>query len=193
MVGHPSWSPDGQWIIFHARPEGPTDIFVVPAAGGPTKRLTTNSWEDHYPSYSRDGRSIFFSSRRSGEMQIWRMAAGRKQTRYRSRPRAPPIIRRSRQMARRSTITCCGTRAKSGASRFRAVKPVKVAGPTQRFPVGFTVTAEGVYYGAPPHAGDERFIRFFNFSTGTEQSGSDSEAAIPQRDERFARFALHPL
>ena len=25
---------------------------------------------------------------------------------------------------------------------------VKVAGPTQRFPVGFAVTAEGVYYGA---------------------------------------------
>ena len=26
---------------------------------------------------------------------------------------------------------------------------VKVAGPTQRFPVGFAVTAEGIYYGAP--------------------------------------------
>jgi Tol biopolymer transport system component len=45
-------------------------------------------------------------------------------------------------------------------------EPVKIAGPTQRFPVGFTVTSEGVYYGAPPEAGDERFIRFFNFSTG---------------------------
>ena len=75
MVGHPSWSPDGQWITFHARPEGTTDVFVIPAAGGPPKRLTTNTWEDHYPTYSRDGRSIFFSSRRSGEMQIWRMPA----------------------------------------------------------------------------------------------------------------------
>jgi len=75
MVGHPSWSPDGHWIVFHARPEGPTDLFLIPAAGGPPKRLTTNSWEDHYPSYSHDGRSIFFSSRRSGELQIWRMAA----------------------------------------------------------------------------------------------------------------------
>jgi hypothetical protein len=62
MVGHPSWSPDGQWITFHARPEGPTDIFVVPAAGGPPKRLTTNDWEDHYPTYSRDGRWMFFQA-----------------------------------------------------------------------------------------------------------------------------------
>ena len=42
----------------------------------------------------------------------------------------------------------------------------KIAGPTQRFPVGFTVTPEGVYYGAPPHDGDRRFIRFVSFSTG---------------------------
>ena len=26
---------------------------------------------------------------------------------------------------------------------------VKIAGPTQRFPVGFTVTAKGIYYGPP--------------------------------------------
>ena len=45
-------------------------------------------------------------------------------------------------------------------------QPVKVTGPTQRFPVGFTVTSEGIYYGAPPHAGEQRFIRFLSFSTG---------------------------
>ena len=45
-------------------------------------------------------------------------------------------------------------------------EPVRMAGPTHRFPVGYTVTAEGLYYGAPPHAGEQRFIRFFSFATG---------------------------
>jgi hypothetical protein len=26
------------------------------------------------------------------------------------------------------------------------------------------VTSDGIYYGAPPHAGQERFIRFYSFA-----------------------------
>jgi Tol biopolymer transport system component len=37
VVGYASWSPDGQWLVFHARPEGQGDLFVIPAAGGPLK------------------------------------------------------------------------------------------------------------------------------------------------------------
>ena len=164
VVGHPNWSPDGQWIIFHARPEGPTDIFVVPAAGGPPKRLTTNDWEDHFPSYSRDGRSIFFSSRRSGDIQIWRMAAD-----------GGDAVQ----------ITISGgvhfpAESPDGKAVFyhmfrdpgeiwripvQGGEPVRIAGPTHRYPVGYTVTSQGISYGAPPHAGEERFIRFFSFST----------------------------
>jgi Tol biopolymer transport system component/DNA-binding winged helix-turn-helix (wHTH) protein len=165
LVGHPSWSPDGQWIAFHARPEGPTDIFVIPAAGGTPKRLTTNSWEDHYPNYSRDGRSMFFSSRRSGEMQIWRMS-----------PDGSNAVQ----------ITTSGSshnpsESPDGRSVFYhrlldpgeiwnipvgGGQPLKVTGPTQRFPVGFTVTPKGVYFGAPAHEGEERFVAIFDFSTG---------------------------
>jgi Tol biopolymer transport system component len=164
-VGHPSWSPDGQWIAFHARPEGPTDIFVIPAAGGTPKRLTSNDWEDHYPNYSRDGRSIFFSSRRSGEMQIWRM----------NPDGSNPV-----------QITTSGSahipsESPDGRSVFYHVllgsgeiwkipveggQPQEVTGPTQRFPVGYTVTPKGVYFGAPPHEGELRFVVFFDFSTG---------------------------
>jgi Tol biopolymer transport system component/DNA-binding winged helix-turn-helix (wHTH) protein len=165
MVGHPSWSPDGHWIIFHARPEGPTDVFLIPAAGGPPRRLTTNSWEDHYPSYSRDGRTIFFSSRRSGEMEIWRMAAeggdavqitasGAAHNPAESPDGKAVFYHLLRDPGEIWSIPVQGGQA------------VKVTGPTQRFPVGFTVTAKGIYYGAPPHAGEQRFIRFFSFSTG---------------------------
>jgi Tol biopolymer transport system component len=55
-------------------------------------------------------------------------------------------------------------------------QPRRVTGPTQRFPVGFTVTSNGIYYGAPPHAGEHRFVRFFDFSTG-----QNSPAVIAER------------
>ena len=45
----------------------------------------------------------------------------------------------------------------------------RVTGPTQHFPVGFAVTSEGIYYEAPPHSGERRYIRFFSFSTGTDR------------------------
>jgi hypothetical protein len=43
---------------------------------------------------------------------------------------------------------------------------VRITGPTHPFPAGFTVTSEGIYYGAPPHSGEQRYIRFFSFRTG---------------------------
>lgn len=148
MVGHPNWSPDGQWIIFHARPEGPTDIFVVPAAGGPTKRLTMNSWEDHYPSYSRDGRSIYFSSRRSGEMQIWRMRADGTDAVQITTAGASHNPSESPD-GKKVYYHALADPGEIWSIPLHGGEAVKVAEPTQRFPVGFTVTAKGIYYGAP--------------------------------------------
>jgi hypothetical protein len=31
------------------------------------------------------------------------------------------------------------------------------------------VTERGIYYGAPPHAGEERYIQFFDFATGASK------------------------
>jgi len=168
MTGHPSWSPDGQWITFHARLEGSLDIFVVPAAGGPTKRLTTNSWEDHYPNYSSDGRSIFFSSRRSGDLQIWSMS-----------PDGSDAVQITTSGAAHNPAESPDGKAvfyhlqqdpgEIWRISVQGGKPIRIAGPTHRFPVGYTVTRDGIYYGAPPHAGEQRFIRFFSFSTGQDR------------------------
>jgi hypothetical protein len=45
-------------------------------------------------------------------------------------------------------------------------QPTKVIGPTHAFPLGFAVTAEGIYYPAPPYSDQDRYIRFFRFRTG---------------------------
>jgi Tol biopolymer transport system component len=165
LIGHANWSPDGQWLVFHARPEGQADVFVMPAAGGPAKRLTTNLADDTLPSYSHDGRWIYFSSARSGQDQIWRMpAAGGKAVQLTTSGGSAPIESPDGKAVFYRVPDENGRgiwRMPSGGG-----KSVKVAGPTHDFPSGFAVTADGLYFPAPPHFGDQRFIRFFSFSTG---------------------------
>ena len=39
-VTHPFFSPDGEWLAFIGREEGPSEVYLMPACGGPAKRLT---------------------------------------------------------------------------------------------------------------------------------------------------------
>src|SRR5687768_10351419 len=39
-AGAPSISPDGKWLAFSGREEGPLEIWIMPAAGGSPQRLT---------------------------------------------------------------------------------------------------------------------------------------------------------
>ena len=74
--GSPRWSPDGRLIAFDAQAEdGNYDIYVVDAAGGQPRRLTTHAAFEHFASWSRDGKWIYFRSSRSGRSEIWGMPA----------------------------------------------------------------------------------------------------------------------
>jgi dipeptidyl aminopeptidase/acylaminoacyl peptidase len=73
--GYPRWSSDGEWIVFHSNLEGQWEVYVIPAAGGKPRNLTSHPATDTWPSFSRDGKWIYFTSDRTGERQIWKMPA----------------------------------------------------------------------------------------------------------------------
>ena len=136
-------------------------MFVIPAAGGSAKPLATNSW---VPSYSGDGRTMYFSSRRSGNVQIWKVPAhDGSAVQITTSGRAEAPIESSDG---RVVYYLMEDRSEILSIPIHGGQAKRVTGPTQPYPAGFTVTSEGIYYAGPPHAGEERFIHFFSFSTG---------------------------
>jgi tricorn protease len=60
----PLFSPDGTMIAFTGEYDGNEDVYVVPAAGGIPKRLTTHPDADQVVGWTRDGKSVLFRSTR---------------------------------------------------------------------------------------------------------------------------------
>jgi len=71
--GGPAWSPDGKTIAFSWDGAGGSAIYVVPAAGGSSKRLTDAITLDYKPAWSPDGTKIAFQSNRDGNAEIYVM------------------------------------------------------------------------------------------------------------------------
>ena len=162
LVGHANWSADGQRLIFHARPNGQADVFEMPAAGGSVKRLTFDQADDTMPSYSHDGAWIYFTSARSGEREVWKMpTAGGPPVRLTTSGGQRPV--ESPDGKNVFYLTPDGKEVRcvpaGGGVSWKIVDLIHV------YPAGFAVTAEGIYYAAPPHSGDDRYIQFFSFLT----------------------------
>ncbi|MEL7044900.1 MAG: hypothetical protein AAGL66_07755 [Pseudomonadota bacterium] len=73
--GSPSWSPDGERIVFYSERDGNAEIYVMDADGSDPVRLTDHPAADGYPNFSPNGEKIVFDSDRSGNHDIWIMAA----------------------------------------------------------------------------------------------------------------------
>ena len=65
--GFPSWSPDGDRLVF----KGGRRLFVVPAAGGEPVALTGPDYYSNFPEWSPDGASILFTSNRGGDFDLY--------------------------------------------------------------------------------------------------------------------------
>ena len=70
----PDWSPDGTTIAFASMRTGNSDIWIMPAAGGTARQITTDPAHDRAPRWSPDGKRIAFHSDRSGNNDIWTIA-----------------------------------------------------------------------------------------------------------------------
>lgn len=64
-VSYPHFSPDGEQLAFVGREEGPSEVYVMSAAGGPAQRLTFQSASCHVLGWSSGGDSILYASNAS--------------------------------------------------------------------------------------------------------------------------------
>jgi dipeptidyl aminopeptidase/acylaminoacyl peptidase len=160
VPGFPRWSRDGERIVFHSNPEGQAEAYLIPAAGGKPRNLTSHPGSDAFPSFSRDGRWIYFTSNRTGSDRIWKIPA--------SGGEAVPVT---------NSIGHSAVESPDGAYLYY-VDRLDSPSPLWRMPasggvavkllegivlVGFAVIEGGIYYIDRP-SGDAQ-LEYFDFAT----------------------------
>ena len=61
-AGSPRLSPDGEWLAFSGRDEGPSEVYVMPALGGEAKRITYQGSNVSIVGWDANGKDILYSS-----------------------------------------------------------------------------------------------------------------------------------
>jgi TolB protein len=65
----PSWSAEGNTIVFESFREDTCDIYAMPAGGGPARRITSTPAWNRFPRLSPDGKRLAFKSSKSGDAE----------------------------------------------------------------------------------------------------------------------------
>jgi tricorn protease len=69
----PAFSPDGTQLAFTGEAQGNQDVYVMPAAGGPARRLTYHPEPDNVVGWTPDGKHVLFRSRRESHDRSTRL------------------------------------------------------------------------------------------------------------------------
>jgi Tol biopolymer transport system component len=67
----PTYSPDGEWVLFSSNRSGNLDLWEVSTKTGVPRRLTDDTADDWDPAFTPDGKHILWSSNRSGHFETW--------------------------------------------------------------------------------------------------------------------------
>jgi hypothetical protein len=76
-VGAPVPSPDGKWVVFDcvdvdlAANTKTSHLWIVPAAGGESRRLNETPNHEERPRFSPDGKRLIWTSKATDPTQIW--------------------------------------------------------------------------------------------------------------------------
>ena len=70
----PTFSPDGQWVLFSSNRSGRLDVWKLSVTTGAVRRITEDPADDWDPAFTPDGKSILWSSSRGGHFEIWNCA-----------------------------------------------------------------------------------------------------------------------
>ena len=70
----PSFSPNGEFIVYFQQAVGPMgDYWVIPATGGSPHQLTHDLQWGGKPAWTPDGHNVIFPSKRGGTITLWRV------------------------------------------------------------------------------------------------------------------------
>jgi dipeptidyl aminopeptidase/acylaminoacyl peptidase len=76
-IGDPVISPDGKWVAFSAvevnlaENTRKSHLWVVPLAGGESKKITDDKAGESRPQFTPDGKQLSFVSAKDGSSQVW--------------------------------------------------------------------------------------------------------------------------
>lgn len=78
VPGLVDWGPMGSRLVYDARRDGQSDLFMVEAVGRAPQPLTDTRFNEVNPRFSTAGSTLYYGSDQSGRWQIWEMdlAAG---------------------------------------------------------------------------------------------------------------------
>ncbi len=77
----PSFSPDGQQLVFRSGRDGSKNLYVMQRDGTEVRRLTEGNWTDTMCHWSPSGEWITFASDRDGNFDIWLIRSDASETR----------------------------------------------------------------------------------------------------------------